>query len=83
MLKAPALVVGRIGFTFEVAAIKLRPAREPEEVSLLQISRTSGIHVPGSVDEILQVLAALAQNKPPRIFAMPLGVQPEVQRDGP
>src|SRR6476660_900788 len=77
--EAPALIVGRIGFAFEVAAIKLRAAREPEEVSLLRVSRTSGIHVTGGVDEILQVFAGLAQDEAPGIFAMPFGVQPEVQ----
>ena len=35
---------------------------EFEEVSLLRISRTSGIHVTGGVDEVLQVLAGLAQD---------------------
>lgn len=40
-------------------------------------------HVPGGVDEILQVLAGLAQDEAPGIFAMPFGVQPEVQCDGP
>ncbi len=81
--QAPPLKVRGVVLVLEIGADQLRAIREAEGVALLHVAGGAAVHARGEVDEVLEVLAGLAQHQTLGIRAIAFGMQPEIERHRP